>query len=194
MILCIRFVDTELLTTSLGGSPGPDRRYRRYGFVTNVGYGTLLVDHAHNYRIPLPPSLERVTDPRELSITVTWFTTSVVAFAAIALGLLYGVLHQTGIGVRIRAVSQDREAARMTGRSIDELLGQSLLDVLPDDEDTAPDDLLMDESLKIDIERALSLLHPLMEITCQHDLFRHRRPKRLLRRTTRAQRAASRRP
>jgi hypothetical protein len=41
---------------------------------TLVGYGTLLVDHAHNYRIPLPPSLERVTDPRELSITVTWFT------------------------------------------------------------------------------------------------------------------------
>lgn len=52
-------------------------------------------------------------------ITVTWFTASVVAFAAIALGLLYGVLHRTGIGVRIRAVSQDREAARMMGIDAD---------------------------------------------------------------------------
>ncbi len=41
---------------------------------TLVGYGTLQPDHAHNYRIPLPPSLEGVTDPREVAITVTWFT------------------------------------------------------------------------------------------------------------------------
>lgn len=41
---------------------------------TLVGYGTLQPDHAHNYRIPLPPSLERVTDPREVAITVAWFT------------------------------------------------------------------------------------------------------------------------
>jgi hypothetical protein len=42
--------------------------------VTLVGYGTLHPDQAHNYRIPLPPSLEGVTDPREVAITVAWFT------------------------------------------------------------------------------------------------------------------------
>jgi RNA polymerase primary sigma factor len=36
----------------------------------------------------------------------------------------------------------------------------SLLDVLPDDEDISPDETLLDESVKIDIEHALSLLHP----------------------------------
>ncbi len=36
----------------------------------------------------------------------------------------------------------------------------SLLDVLPSDVGILPDDSLLDESLKIDIERALSLLHP----------------------------------
>ena len=36
----------------------------------------------------------------------------------------------------------------------------SLLDVLPDEDDVSPDEYLMDESLKIDIERALSSLHP----------------------------------
>ncbi|MGH8689317.1 MAG: S8 family serine peptidase [Burkholderiales bacterium] len=41
---------------------------------TLVGYGELQPEHAHNYRIPLPPSLERVTVPREVAITVTWFT------------------------------------------------------------------------------------------------------------------------
>ncbi len=41
---------------------------------TLVGYGALQPDHAHNYRIPLPPSLEGVTVPREVAITVTWFT------------------------------------------------------------------------------------------------------------------------
>ena len=41
---------------------------------TLVGYGALQPDHAHNYRIPLPASLEGVTDPREVAITVTWFT------------------------------------------------------------------------------------------------------------------------
>jgi hypothetical protein len=41
---------------------------------TLVGYGTLQPDHAHNYRIPLPRSLEGVTDPRAVAITVAWFT------------------------------------------------------------------------------------------------------------------------
>ncbi|MDX1419820.1 MAG: RNA polymerase sigma factor RpoD/SigA [Rubricoccaceae bacterium] len=36
----------------------------------------------------------------------------------------------------------------------------SLLDVLPDADDIPPDEYLMDESLKTDIERALSSLHP----------------------------------
>ena len=41
---------------------------------TLVGYGTLQPDHAHRYRIPLPRSLEGVTDPRQVSITLAWFT------------------------------------------------------------------------------------------------------------------------
>ncbi len=41
---------------------------------TLVGYGTLQPNHAHRYRIPLPRSLERVTDPRQVSITLAWFT------------------------------------------------------------------------------------------------------------------------
>jgi RNA polymerase primary sigma factor len=35
----------------------------------------------------------------------------------------------------------------------------SLLDVLPDEESDDPDNDMMDESVKIDIERALSMLH-----------------------------------
>lgn len=41
---------------------------------TLVGYGTLVPDHAHHYRIPLPEALRGVTVPRELAITVAWFT------------------------------------------------------------------------------------------------------------------------
>jgi hypothetical protein len=41
---------------------------------TLVGYGSLRPDEAHNYRIPLPGSLERVTDPRSLTVTLAWFS------------------------------------------------------------------------------------------------------------------------
>lgn len=63
-------------------------------------------------------------------------------------------------------VEKVREALQHTGRhlSMDAPFNEdddnSLLDVLPDEADTLPDDVLMDESLKIDIERALSMLHP----------------------------------
>jgi RNA polymerase primary sigma factor len=63
-------------------------------------------------------------------------------------------------------VEKVREAMQHTGRhlSMDAPFNEdddnSLLDVLPDDEDTSPDETLLDESVKIDIERALSLLHP----------------------------------
>ncbi|MEQ9105747.1 MAG: RNA polymerase sigma factor RpoD/SigA [Rhodothermales bacterium] len=63
-------------------------------------------------------------------------------------------------------VEKVREAMQHTGRhlSMDAPFNEdddnSLLDVLPDEDDIKPDDTLMDESLKIDIERALSLLHP----------------------------------
>ncbi len=63
-------------------------------------------------------------------------------------------------------VGKVREAMQHTGRhlSMDAPFNEdddnSLLDVLPNDEDLSPDETLMDESLKIDIERALSLLHP----------------------------------
>lgn len=63
-------------------------------------------------------------------------------------------------------VQKVREAMMHTGRhlSMDAPFNEdddnSLLDVLPDEEDVKPDETLLDESLKIDIERALSLLHP----------------------------------
>jgi hypothetical protein len=41
---------------------------------TLVGYGTLAPDRAHRYRIPLPPGLQGVKDPRSLAITLAWFT------------------------------------------------------------------------------------------------------------------------
>lgn len=63
-------------------------------------------------------------------------------------------------------VEKVREAMQHTGRhlSMDAPFNEdddnSLLDVLPSDEGIAPDESLLDESVKIDIERALSLLHP----------------------------------
>jgi hypothetical protein len=41
---------------------------------TLIGFGTLEPDKVLNYRVPLPPSLERVTDPRSLTITLAWFS------------------------------------------------------------------------------------------------------------------------
>ena len=41
---------------------------------TLVGHGTIVAREANIHRIPLPPSLERVTEPRALSITVAWFS------------------------------------------------------------------------------------------------------------------------
>ncbi len=63
-------------------------------------------------------------------------------------------------------VEKVREAMQHTGRhlSMDAPFNEdddnSLLDVLPSDEGISPDDSLLDESVKIDIERALSMLHP----------------------------------
>ena len=41
---------------------------------TLVGWGALRTDQAHNFRIPLPGSLERVTDPRSLTVTLAWLS------------------------------------------------------------------------------------------------------------------------
>jgi RNA polymerase primary sigma factor len=63
-------------------------------------------------------------------------------------------------------VEKVREAMQHTGRHLsmdapfNEEDDNSLLDVLPSEEGISPDDSLLDESVKIDIERALSLLHP----------------------------------
>jgi RNA polymerase primary sigma factor len=63
-------------------------------------------------------------------------------------------------------VEKVREALQHTGRHLsmdapfNEEDDNSLLDVLPNEEDTAPDEGLMEESLKIDIERTLATLHP----------------------------------
>jgi len=67
------------------------------------------------------------------------------------------------LGLNVREVSEviqhmDRPLSMDAPFSEEE--GNSLLDVLINDETDAPDDSLLDESVKIDIERALSLLHP----------------------------------
>jgi hypothetical protein len=41
---------------------------------TLVGFGSLQMDTAHSYTIPLPTCLERVTDPRRVTVTVAWFS------------------------------------------------------------------------------------------------------------------------
>lgn len=41
---------------------------------TLVGHGTIAAREANIHRIPLPPSLERVTEPRTITITVAWFS------------------------------------------------------------------------------------------------------------------------
>lgn len=41
---------------------------------TLVGYGVIEPDSAQRYRIPLPGCLERVTDPRSLTVTLAWFS------------------------------------------------------------------------------------------------------------------------
>ena len=41
---------------------------------TLVGHGTIAARAANIHRIPLPPSLERVTEPRAVMITVAWFS------------------------------------------------------------------------------------------------------------------------
>ena len=41
---------------------------------TLLGYGTISAREAKVHRIPLPPSLERVTEPREVTMTVAWLS------------------------------------------------------------------------------------------------------------------------
>jgi hypothetical protein len=41
---------------------------------TLVGFGMISPESAHSYRIPLPGCLERVTDPRSLTVTMAWFS------------------------------------------------------------------------------------------------------------------------
>ena len=41
---------------------------------TLVGFGMVRPDTAHNFRIPLPACLERVTEPRSLTVTIAWFS------------------------------------------------------------------------------------------------------------------------
>jgi hypothetical protein len=41
---------------------------------TLVGYGSILPETAQKFRIPLPACLERVTEPRSLTVTVAWLS------------------------------------------------------------------------------------------------------------------------
>jgi hypothetical protein len=57
------------------GVPNPDKAIEcDINRATLVGYGELPLDHAHSYRIPLPGCLERVTDPRSLTVSIAWFS------------------------------------------------------------------------------------------------------------------------
>jgi hypothetical protein len=61
---------------------------------TLVGYGTIEPGKAQRYRIPLPACLERVTEPRSLTVTLAWFS-------PIKLG------HQSYRCIRLEAETQD---------------------------------------------------------------------------------------
>ena len=50
---------------------------------TLVGYGTIAAGDANIHRIPLPQCLERVTEPRTLTVTVAWFRLSTAAIRRI---------------------------------------------------------------------------------------------------------------
>ena len=42
---------------------------------TLVGYGEILsANYSHLFRIPLPPSLDRVIEPRSITLTLAWFS------------------------------------------------------------------------------------------------------------------------
>jgi hypothetical protein len=41
---------------------------------TLVGYGEIAPESAQAYQVPLPECLERVTDPRSLTVTLAWFS------------------------------------------------------------------------------------------------------------------------
>ena len=41
---------------------------------TLLGYGTISAREAKVHRIPLPPSLERITEPRKVTVTVAWLS------------------------------------------------------------------------------------------------------------------------
>ncbi len=41
---------------------------------TMVGYGTIAAGDTNIHRIPLPPSLERVTEPRAITVSAAWFS------------------------------------------------------------------------------------------------------------------------
>jgi RNA polymerase primary sigma factor len=61
---------------------------------------------------------------------------------------------------KVREALQHQSRALSVDAPFNEEDDNSLLDVLPSDEEESPDERLLGESLKIDVERALSTLHP----------------------------------
>src|SRR5690606_10822 len=60
-------------------------------------------------------------------VVVTWFVVVDIAATVAVLAALTVLLRRTGAGVRIRAVSQDREAARMMGIDTDAVFRNTFL-------------------------------------------------------------------
>jgi RNA polymerase primary sigma factor len=82
---------------------------------------------------------------------------------------------------KVREGMQHSRRALSMDAPFDEDDGNSLLDVLADDDNSAPDEDLTNESLNIDIERALATLHPReAEITRLYFGIGHEQPLTLV--------------
>jgi hypothetical protein len=57
------------------GVPDPEKALEcAFNRATLVGVATLRPNTAHRFRFPLPPCLQRVTEPRSLTVTIAWLS------------------------------------------------------------------------------------------------------------------------
>lgn len=91
---------------------------------TLVGYGAVTATVAHEYRIPLPECLERVTDPRSIIITLGWLSpvsNNHLDYRRAQL-MVDAPGHREQIGVRRETARQPSEHAKKRGSIIHEVL------------------------------------------------------------------------